>query len=54
MKKLADLKATFSNAEILTAQQATFVKGGETEDDKRRRRPGDGGTTTQGGTLNKQ
>ena len=53
MKKLIDVKASFSNAEILTAQQARLIKGGKSEDDKRRTRPG-GGITTQGGSVKTQ
>ena len=52
MKKIAEIQATLSTTELLTAQEAETLKGGRRNDDKRRQRPGGGTTTTSPSRCN--
>ena len=53
MKRLDDIRSAMLESEILTTEQATYIKGGSsdaTEDEKRKPRPG-GGISTHKPTI---
>lgn len=53
MRKLADLKGTLAEIELLSMTATTHIKGGKSdgaEDEKRRQRPG-GGINTNSSTV---